>query len=101
MRKIVLPIVGLAASSCVAAIQVGGFRLDKAYWERDQAQIRSRASFDLHCSADQIELVPLSTYSHTDWYANTVGVKACGQQVVYLRPDLGRGTWVLNSERKN
>jgi len=71
------------------------------------AQIKSdlvkRASFDLSCSEQELQLTILSKMSACggDEYhcAQTVGVTGCAKKATYVRTDSGGGpTWVRNSE---
>lgn len=55
------------------------------------ANLRRRASFDLDCPEDDLEIVSLG--------AQTKGVRGCGRQGTYvLMGTPGGRAWVLNSE---
>ena len=58
------------------------------------AQLRTRASFELHCPAEQIQLTPLDSAARK-YGAGTTGVSGCGEQATYLW-DAYRGVWVMN-----
>lgn len=66
-------------------------------------QLRSRASFDLQCPKDSLQIVPIKQYQtpfHDDLkYTVIAGVRGCDQQVTYLY-DEHRGLWVLNADAR-
>lgn len=62
-----------------------------------EAQLRTRAAFDLNCGENQLELIEIDS--------RTEGVRGCGQQVTCVEncngPKGGLGTectWVLNTD---
>ena len=69
---------------------------DKAWFERtDNAgpSLLTRASFDLDCPRDGLQVTPLGVES--DNYL-TVGVKGCERAATYV---FHSGNWVMNSTR--
>jgi hypothetical protein len=101
MKRLSFAALALLGTSC-ATVAVGQFEMDKERWERDQGEIRSRASFESHCPADQLQLTvltarqglgPWGNMSSAQW-AKEVGVTGCGHQAVYINPN---GVWELNS----
>ena len=55
------------------------------------SQVVKRASYDLECSGDQIELVSLP--------GATFGARGCGKQATYVQScDTSSCTWVINSD---
>ena len=89
-----LLILSVMAVGCGPMITSGGFRVSQRWYDDDANQIKPRAAFELHCAAEQIQLVVLSTYADT-FEPDSFGATGCGQQVVYVQA--GSGTWVLNS----
>jgi len=78
-----LTLCALALTGCM------GHHNDRLY-----ADLQNRASFDLQCPADQLELHELSRSGRL---ANSYGVVGCGKQATYVLNMTGRGTWVMNS----
>ena len=76
-----------------AKVTVNGHTLRADVWERDERAIRERASFDLSCPAEQLELRVLDVSGN---FARQVGVTGCGQQAVYVDPQQ-TSMWVMNS----
>ncbi len=77
-------------------------RADDAF----RATALSRASFELGCPAEQIQVTPL-TANRCQQRADgpyvcageQMGVTGCGKKTTYVFPPLGRGdTWVRNGE---
>lgn len=62
--------------------------------EARQADLRNRASFDLGCPAQQIELTPLDNNA-AHYGIGATGVRGCGRQATYLW-DGYRRLWVMN-----
>jgi hypothetical protein len=55
------------------------------------SQVAKRASFDMSCPAEQIELVQLS--------GSAFGARGCGKQATYVSScDSSSCTWVVNSD---
>lgn len=57
--------------------------------------VTSRASFDLGCPADELELLVLSTEGARK-VANQIGVTGCGKQAVYVYFS-SSDTWIADS----
>lgn len=61
-----------------------------------EAQLRSRAAFDLNCPEDQLQITKIDM--------RTRGVRACGQQATYIESCAGadgsKCTWVLNTDSR-
>jgi hypothetical protein len=55
--------------------------------EMNSDTLRSRASFDLRCSSDQLRVTELDN--------KVAGVEGCGQRATYIIQH--DGTWVMNS----
>jgi hypothetical protein len=98
MRTVVLASL-LALTGCFATIQVGPHELNKEVYEGDVADIKSRASFELRCAPEQLELTILTVGQGYATWVTQMGVAGCGQRVVYVRQAAPgyRGVWVLNS----
>jgi hypothetical protein len=86
----------LALPSCLPSLQSGEFTVDKGMTESAFRTVRGRASFELECPADKLELVVLGT-NPVKWMpdrATQIGVTGCGRRGVYVP---GGNGWVLNS----
>jgi hypothetical protein len=90
----------LSAAAGCATVEYGGFVLDKSHTDWAFDQVRNRASFELHCPREQIELVILNTSTGTrgaKWNPTTaqqIGASGCQQRAVYVSSSSG---WVLDS----
>ncbi len=66
-------------------------------------QLRARASFDLQCPKDSLEIVPIKqepTVFHEDILFTVIaGVRGCNQQVTYVYEG-HRGLWLLNTDSR-
>lgn len=64
-------------------------------------QLRARASFDMQCPKNSLEIVPLKqqpTVFHSDVLFTTVaGVRGCAKQATYVWEG-HRGVWLLNTD---
>jgi hypothetical protein len=85
---------GLLLSGCATMINRDGFSLVQSDWERQEADLRARASFELSCAADQLTVHVLTTMPAYENYAQQVGVTGCEKKAVYVRTVSG---WVANS----
>jgi hypothetical protein len=83
-------------AGCAATVQVGGRSMHQGRWLDDSGEIRGRASFEMKCPAERLELVPISV-SNGEVYgiAQQIGVSGCERRSVYVK--LRGGGWVLNS----
>jgi len=70
------------------AVGCGGYQqqLREENLAKQDAELRTRAAFDLSCAQDKLVLVPLSDSSR--------GVEGCGQRATYVRVDFN---WVMNT----
>lgn len=93
MMKRVFVVLSIGFAAC-ATVEVNGVKLDEGQWKKDSAEIRQRASFEMQCEAERIELRVLNSGGHPT-IAKTVGVTGCDKQGVY-KLVFGTG-WVLNS----
>jgi hypothetical protein len=87
-------ILGLSLLAACATVQVDGFKLDEDVWRHDQKEVRSRASFELKCPGEQLELKVLASYGGLPDRAKQVGVSGCEHALVYVCSADG---WILNS----
>lgn len=78
-----------------ATIDVNGIKTDAGQWHKDEAAIRRRASFDLHCAADKLELTLLKTNGFAPPIPWAIGVQGCDKQATY-QVAYGSG-WVMNN----
>lgn len=77
---------------------VDGHTLNPDPWLKDQQTIVQRATFDLNCDANKLEVKVLAVGGvgiFDDW-ASQVGVSGCEQRAVYVRTQSG---WVANTTR--
>jgi hypothetical protein len=58
--------------------------------------LRKRAAFDMNCPPDQLSFTELS--ESAGGKVNTVGVRGCEQQAVYVRAN-EHTNWVLDSKK--
>jgi hypothetical protein len=100
MRSFVLTAVSLLLAStaaCAAPVQVNGFKLDAFAWKEAQEAVMPRASFDLKCPNDQLQLTVLHTTAGGlggGGFPSQLGVTGCGQSAVYVATPSG---WIANS----
>lgn len=63
-------------------------------------ELRTRASFDLRCAGEDLEITPIKevpSYFHEDVpFVKIGGVRGCGQQATYIF-DEHRAVWILDS----
>jgi len=88
----------LASSACLvgcATIEVNGVKTDEGQWHKDEAEIKRRASFDLHCSASDLQLTLLNTNGSAPPIPWTIGVQGCAKRATY-QVAFGTG-WVMNA----
>ena len=64
-------------------------------WERDSLAVNQRASVELTCPAEQLQLTILAVHVSGD--AEKIGVDGCGNHGVY---DRSEGGWVPSSKDK-
>ncbi len=63
-----------------------------------QADLRQRASFDLGCTADKLEITPLDDAARSHG-GGTTGVRGCDKQATYVWDAYGTG-WIMNNDGK-
>ncbi len=89
MNRFLLIVAVCALAGCMRAARHG--------LEIQQNNLRQRASFDLNCSADQIELFALGT-AQVRGYHSSYGVRGCDEQAVYVQLErLWTAAWIMNS----
>jgi len=62
--------------------------------------LKRRASFDLQCPEQQVQLHELDGGKGVLDAGATYGVRGCGKQATYVKAPL-TGTWVMNSAEPN
>jgi hypothetical protein len=83
MKRLLVPFLFLLPAC--ATVQSGGFEIPAVYVEREWPKLKNRATFDLDCPADQLEVVTLNAYSTPGGnQPSEVGVKGCGRKAVYV-----------------
>ena len=92
-------VVAMAALTlaCGGKIVVDGFTVRESRWVRAQEDVARRATFDLECPAEQLDMTLLNTqrWPYKGAYPSQVGVRGCGHTATYVG---GRGTWVMNND---
>ena len=87
----------LSAGCLFKTVDVAGYNLDKDGWENAQTEVRQRASFELRCPKEQLQLTLLAAFGPHEVKMNVakqIGVDGCGHRLVYVDAN---GSWVLNS----
>lgn len=84
---------GASLTGC-ATLQSGGFTVDQSSTEHAFEVVKNRASFELECPKDKIELTVLNVEG-IPARAVQIGVSGCGHKAVYVSSYSG---WVMNSE---
>jgi hypothetical protein len=80
--------------SC-ATVQSGGFTVRQGFTEDAFEKVKSRATFDLECPKEKLELVVLGTGLALGGDVPTqIGVSGCSHKAVYVSTSLG---WVMNN----
>ena len=88
-RLILLSVLALAGCFPAKTVVVDGYKLAETKWEAHRTQVTSKASFDLSCPVEQVELVVLEASDYFDVvrgktiYASVVGARGCGGKVTY------------------
>jgi len=62
--------------------------------ERVMQTLRSRASFDMNCPQEQLQITEISRSAGS--MVNSAGVRGCGHQAVYVRAN-NHTNWVLDA----
>lgn len=85
-----------ACSRKGTVITVSGIEVHDRYWNAAARAVTTRASFDLACPAEQIELTLLE--KHRQW-PTQVNAAGCDRSAVYVRlMPYKTNTWVMNSD---
>jgi hypothetical protein len=101
MRSTTIPAVSLllalaGATACAAPVEMNGFKVNAFAWKNAQEAVVPRASFDMKCPREQLQLTVLHATEDFGGGAPTqLGVTGCGQSAVYVQT-FGSG-WVANS----
>jgi hypothetical protein len=92
-RLALLPF-ALLLSSC-ATIQSGGFTVREGFTEDAFEKVKGRATFDLDCPKEKLELVVLGTGLALGGDVPTqIGASGCGHKAVYVMTPSG---WLMNN----
>jgi len=70
-----LVIAVLALAGCRTKAQINTARLD---------ELKTRAAFDLKCSAGDLVVTDLTNYQEANPYMRMAGVEGCGQRATYI-----------------
>jgi hypothetical protein len=88
-------------TACAAPLEMNGFKVDRHDWQQESPNVLTRASFDMKCAKDKLELTVLAVdlARHPGFGAgeavSQMGVTGCGQTMVYVWTPSG---WVANIE---
>ena len=87
--------VALLMAACAGPpLMVAGRPMAMPYWEKDDREVRQRATFELNCP-EQLDVIPIVADDFEGGQlAKQIGVTGCGHRLVYVRSPSG---WVLNS----
>jgi hypothetical protein len=96
MNKLLLVTFFGALGGC-ATVQSGDFTVYQSDYEKLAKAVKNRASFEMQCPKEQLQLVVLNVFSGNNRYANQVGISGCEKRAVYLREPY-TDTWVMNTE---
>jgi hypothetical protein len=98
MKMLSVVVLGLVSLvGCGAPMEVDGFHVYKEATEASFAKVKTRAAFDMGCSADKLKLtiVGVTAGGFAGDVPSQIGVQGCDHKAVYVHaPD---GNWVLNS----
>ena len=87
----------LLAVGCGPSIVIDGFKLDQSQYNLDRAQLMKRASFDLNCSEDKLQVKVIDAIGDTNHeQMKQVGVSGCDQRATYVNTFDATG-WVMNT----
>ncbi len=76
-------------SGCMSAAQVR---------QSSETDLRTRASFDLQCPAEQLQLTPLNNTTDPNVLPSQYGVRGCERQATYVNVNTQTTpTWVMNN----
>jgi len=94
MTRFVLLALGLLVFGCNrhTVITVSGIEVYEEYWRRAANEVTARATFDMSCPAEELELHLLMKVVRRP---SQIGVDGCGRRVTYVLTDSG---WVANVE---
>ncbi len=85
----------LAAVGCGPTVIVDGFKLDQSQYQSDREQLLRRASFDLACAADKLDVKVIEVIGEPQ-QMKQVGISGCDQRATYVNLFTNVG-WVLNT----
>jgi hypothetical protein len=98
MKQLILMTALLGTAGCAAVlIESGGFQVDEELTQRGFTKVRNRASFEMSCDKDRIDVVVLAVDTIDKTYATQLGASGCGHKRVYVSSPSG---WVLDSASK-
>jgi hypothetical protein len=88
-RTLLVAVLLLAGCFPSKTVVVDGYKLAEAKWAAHRTQVASKASFELSCPVEQVEIVVLEASDYFDVvrgktvYASVVGARGCGRKVTY------------------
>jgi hypothetical protein len=79
----------VGVSACSSLGQVDGHRVNLKLWDQAQDSIRNRASFELRCPAEQLDMRLIEVWDSpaigNNGIPTTVGVEGCGYRAIFVR----------------
>ena|ERR1700733_8447535 len=87
-----LPLASLAGCGAFATMQNGGFTVNQGMTLEAFEAVKGRASFELDCPKDKIDVVVLAAQGVVP---EQIGATGCGHKVVYVATPSG---WVVNTQ---
>ncbi len=91
-------ILGLAASTGCATVEVQGRQINESEWQRASKRVTDEASFLFKCAPDKLELKIIDAFQDAMYgdYPTVIGVSGCGDTAIYKRV---QAHWVLDGTR--
>src|SRR5690606_27736652 len=80
----------------IAALLLAGCRTQTQVNSARSDELKSRAAFDLKCSASELTVTDLTNYKDSTPYMRMAGVEGCGQRATYIW-DVAREIWFMDA----
>jgi hypothetical protein len=82
--------------ACATFTTVDGQSVNEATWKEQRAELLNRASFDLGCSPDKLDVTVLDV--REKGRVALAGVKGCGLRAAYFSHCHSECEWIMNSK---
>ena len=91
-------VAGFSLLAGCATVVIDGHKIGESFWLESQKDVRSQASFVLHCPTGELTLhvLEVGTNNYPN-YPTTIGVVGCGKEAVYKRTSAGWSANVIPS----